>query len=447
MGRAAAENLATSPDRVARHAFFPFIFSVVTTQKIVARQVGGFEHRPPKNRSIAYAGHADSHIFGHYSDVLSERYEAQLQERGLTECVTAFRKLNGQNNTHFANEAFDFIAQTPSCAALAMDVSDFFGSIDHSQLKNAWAATIGQHRLPADHFAVFKAITKYCQVERDLLFDALHIPCNQPRSAGPHRLPLLDRGGRHSIPDNLNRLCPPHRFREWVRERGLLQVNTAGRGIPQGSPISAVLSNIYMLEMDTTLQAFVEAHSGLYRRYCDDILVVMPTTELRDQARDIIEAQLVRLRLNFNPSKTEHVNFPPERPIHGKPLQYLGFTFDGRHKRIRPASVARYSRRMLKAVSRAKAQRQWADHINIHPQPSSLRKKRLYRMYSYLARKLGRTKNERRNFITYACDAARIMNDPGIKKQVKGHWKRLQEEIEKPLGRSSPSPQPCAAVV
>ncbi len=24
------------------------------------------------------------------------------------------------------------------------------------------------------------------------------------------------------------------------------------------------------------------------------------------------------------------------------------------------------------------------------------------------------------------------MNDPGIKKQVKAHWRRLQEEIEKP---------------
>jgi hypothetical protein len=29
--------------------------------------------------------------------------------------------------------------------------------------------------------------------------------------------------------------------------------------------------------------------------------------------------------------------------------------------------------------------------------------------------------------------SARIMNDTGIKKQVKRHWKRLQEEIAKPL--------------
>jgi hypothetical protein len=42
-------------------------------------------------------------------------------------------------------------------------------------------------------------------------------------------------------------------------------------------------------------------------------------------------------------------------------------------------------------------------------------------------------KEEKRNFLSYAFDAARIMNDPGIKKQVKVHWNRLQEEIEKPL--------------
>jgi hypothetical protein len=39
----------------------------------------------------------------------------------------------------------------------------------------------------------------------------------------------------------------------------------------------------------------------------------------------------------------------------------------------------------------------------------------------------------RRNFLTYAFDAARIMNEHGIQKQVKRQWKRLQEEIAKPL--------------
>jgi RNA-directed DNA polymerase len=35
------------------------------------------------------------------------------------------------------------------------------------------------------------------------------------------------------------------------------------------------------------------------------------------------------------------------------------------------------------------------------------------------------------NFLNYAFKAARVMNDPGIEKQVKKHWRRLREEIER----------------
>ncbi len=429
----AAEQLATNPRAVATHSYYPFIFSVENTRKIASNKDGGVIRRPPKQRVIAYAAHGDSHIFSHYSDKLSEPYEAILRERGLHQCITAFRNQNGRRNIHFANEVFEFISQKESCSALAMDVTDFFGSLDHDVLKSAWASMLQQPRLPADHFAVFKAITRYCQVERNALFDAIHAPINNPRLQGHHRLPRLDRDGRATIPDSTNRLCTAKRFGEWVRNRGLLRVNTSGKGIPQGSPISAVLSNVYMLELDTAVNAFVVKHGGLYRRYCDDILVVMPTVELRNQVRQIIEAGLRGLRLESNPSKTEEVDFPPARPITGKPLQYLGFTFDGRYKRIRPASVARFYRRMRKAVFRAKYKHHLATRAAILAPPPPLKKKRLYRSYSYLGKKLGKTREERRNFLSYAFDAARIMNDPGIKRQVKDHWNRLQEEIERPL--------------
>jgi RNA-directed DNA polymerase len=78
-------------------------------------------------------------------------------------------------------------------------------------------------------------------------------------------------------------------------------------------------------------------------------------------------------------------------------------------------------------------------------EPSPLKKKKLYRLYSYLVKKLGRNKEERRNFLSYAFDAARIMNDPGIKKQVKPHWRRLQEEIALPLPPPPPTlSDPCS---
>lgn len=430
LNRSSAEALVTSADRVAQHAFFPFIFSVVVSRKFGRLESGRYGLKPPKSRVIAYAAHADSHIFAHYSDILSERYETALANRGLDQCVTAFRKLGGRSNVHHAKEVFEFIESRPTCSALAMDVSDFFGNLDHTLLKQAWSNSLGVQRLPPDHFAVFKAITRYSQIERNALFDAVHIPKHNPRSLGPHRLPLLDRSGNFTVEDNPNRLCPPHRFREWVRKKGLLQINTSSKGIPQGSPISAVLANIYMLEMDAALNAFASSHGGLYRRYCDDILMVMPSDELRDDAEREVMSWMAQLRLQVNPAKTDRISFAAQRPIRGEPLQYLGFTFDGKHRRLRPSSLARFYQRMRAGIRHALQQRAKADESSGAETPSPLKRKLLYRRYSYLGPLLGKTKEERRNFLSYAYRAARIMGAPGIKKQVKNHWRKLQAEIE-----------------
>lgn len=430
LNRYAAEALVTSTDRVAQHPFLPFIYSVVETQKFGRLESGLLGPKAPKRRVIAYAAHADSHIFAHYSDILSERYEAVLTARNIQQCVTAFRKLGGRSNVHHAKEVFEFIERQPACSALAMDVSDFFGNLDHALLKQAWSNCLGEHRLPPDHFAVFKAITRYCQVERDALFDAVHIPKHSPRTLGPHRLPLLDHSGNLTVEDNPNRLCPPHRFRGWVREQGLLQINNTSKGIPQGSPISAVLANIYMLEMDANLNDYASSHGGLYRRYCDDILVVMPSDELRQEAESLVMSWMERLRLQVNPAKTDRISFGDQRPIYGEPLQYLGFTFDGKHRRLRPSSVARFYHKMHRGVRRAVRHREAADESSGAETPTPLKKKLLYRRYSYLGMKLGKTKDERRNFLSYAYRAAQIMGDPGIKKQVKNHWQKLKAEID-----------------
>src|SRR5207244_1890111 len=109
--------------------------------------------------------------------------------------------------------------------------------------------------------------------------------------------------------DGRHRYCTPKVFREVVRRGGLCRVNESGHGIPQGSPISAVLSNLYLLEFDTEVNAFAARHAGLYRRYCDDLLLVLPKPELRDEARTIIRELLTRLSLVAHPEKTETIDF------------------------------------------------------------------------------------------------------------------------------------------
>jgi hypothetical protein len=61
--------IATTPARVARHTFFPFIcFEKKYTRFRVPKK-----ERKKKKRSIRYAARGDSYIYSHYRHLLSER--------------------------------------------------------------------------------------------------------------------------------------------------------------------------------------------------------------------------------------------------------------------------------------------------------------------------------------------------------------------------------------
>jgi hypothetical protein len=51
-----------------------------------------------------------------------------------------------------------------------------------------------------------------------------------------------------------------------------------------------------------------------------------------------------------------------------------------------------------------------------------LKRRKLNIRYSYVGR---------HNFISYAIRAAKKMNEPAIRQQVKQHWKKLNAEVEK----------------
>ncbi len=408
-----AENLATDIQKVATHSFYPFINYDDVTQKITKKKGGGIELKDPKIRPIAYASHGDSAIFAHYGTLIGVEYERELDCRGLLQSVTAFRSLDRKRNIHFANEVFECIRKFKACYAIASDVRDFFKQLDHTVLKQAWAKLFKVDRLPLDHFKVFQAVTRSCQVDRTQLFKVLGIDPRNPRA------------------DGRRRLCSPIEFRTHVRAARLCVVNRSGKGIPQGSPISAVLANLYMLEVDTALHALVAEHGGMYRRYCDDLLMVLPTPEARAEVFALLKKLLTDVGLEAHPDKTELIDFTGQsgRMVASRPLNYLGFTFDGQHKRIRPASIARYFKKMRSGVRRARAIRyRHCKKSGVWP---PLRRRKLHLLYSYLGR---------HNFISYALDAARIMNDPGIKKQIKSHWKKLQALI-KDGGRSTANPE------
>ncbi|CNI41032.1 Retron-type reverse transcriptase [Yersinia pseudotuberculosis] len=397
--------LVTDPSKVAKHSFLPFITFDVKSYKISQDKITKKITKDEKERKIAYSSHVDSHIYEYYAEILSGIYEEKLKLYGVSSNVIAFRALN-KSNIEFANEAFNSIKNRKECGAVALDLSKFFDTLDHSQLKDAWCRLLGAEELPEDHYAVFKNITRYSAVYKNKLYEHLKISKNNPKFK------------RYSI-------CSFGDFRNNVRESKLITKNKAGYGIPQGSPISALLSNIYMLNFDIDMRNYVNSVGGDYYRYCDDMLFIVPLDQI-DKVAGIAEKELFKLKVTLNIKKTELRTFTrtSERITADKPLQYLGFLFDGHNIYLRSSSLSRYSDRMRRGVRLAKATMKSKNKTRVAKGmvKKSLFTEKIYARYAHVGK---------RNFLTYGYRAARIMESSTIRKQLKPLLQRLKNEIEK----------------
>jgi RNA-directed DNA polymerase len=399
-----AQALVMSSHSVSKHAFFPLINYAVESHKFQINSIGGPELKL-KTRPIAYAAHADAHIYAYYGLALGCLYEKKVQLAGLSANVLAFRSL-GKSNIEFANEAFEYIKNKKTCSVVALDISGFFDNLDHEILKSSWANLLEQDALPADHFNIFKSLTKFSTVDKDKLYDVFGISKTNPKN------------GRF-------RVCNVLDFRQKVRKSNLIETNTNKYGIPQGSPISALLSNIYMLEFDKVCKAVMERQGGIYLRYCDDILFITDADSRDDiETFAINEIQKLELKINVNKTEIRDFTYKNGKQTSNKPLQYLGFTFDGERKLIRSAALARFSNRMKRGVKLAKSTQRKRNQIKASKgcEGKALYKRKLYEQYSHLGN---------RNFVTYGYRAADIMHSEGIRKQLKPLWERLQNEIDK----------------
>lgn len=398
--RAALEALITSPKRVSQRAFLPFLKTDVVTRKL-RRQPGKTFERTSKSRPICFAGHKDSAIYSYYCRLLHDQYEQKLVAYGLSNSVTAFRAI-GKSNIELADEVFKWIDSRRPCYALAFDVEKFFDTLDHAVLKHRWLEVAGKTRLDEDEFAVFKSITAYAWVDRIAALKALGISRYNVRSG--------DR----------TRLCSPEEFRTKIRAAGLVKAHAEKKGIPQGSPISAALSNVYMLHVDRAILNFTTSVGGLYRRYCDDILVVVPPEHV-DTARTVVTEALKAVSLNIQATKTLECEFYDSKKLASRPLQYLGLVFDGERTLLRSSGIARYHAKMRAGVRLANLTlRKAARDLSISPSTLKIKKKKLRRKYTH---------HGKLNFVQYAMRASRITGSAAIKKQVQNSAEKLSQLV------------------
>ncbi len=352
--------LLSAPQNVARHAFWPLILDpvMVVSRKTEIGQ-NGQRRWSRKPRPIALAAHVDAHIHAHYAGILSQRLEARYAAApALSRAVLAYRRFESPRcNVHFALEAFEEIRQRGACDVLALDIRSFFDHLSHRLLKKAWKEVLGCDSMPEDHYAVFKAVTQSPAITVSALRDIF---------GGEIRRRTGQTGAR---------ICSTEAFRQRVAPllRPLPELVSSltgrafqpGTGIPQGIAISTVLANLYMLATDELLLAELGALGGSYRRYSDDILVILPTGQ-GAQAEERVKEAVAAAGLEIHDGKTRRYRFSTAEG-NGQSFQldahwqivdrgavsYLGLSDDGQAVRIRDSTISRFMEKATGAVERA----------------------------------------------------------------------------------------------
>jgi RNA-directed DNA polymerase len=393
-----AEQLVMNREAVSKHAFLP-LMSFNKRDRRYRRERG----KPPKitykTRRLVYCSNRDACIFGYYADILTTPYETLVHRFGLDENVIGYRKVG--SNIDLAAAAFAEIKGRGACVAFAFDISGFFDNISHTVLKRNWERVLGQKRLPDDHFAVFRALTSFSTVDRRACLRRLgYRPGSKDKDLG--HPPIC------SIAD----------YRMKVRGDNGLAVNLVSQWrkafrIPQGTPLSALAANISMIDFDLSIKNDIEKIGGSYRRYSDDILIIVPVIH-RQIVRPLISAALRRSTngLRINEKKTDEVEFIPGSIAAGqmKPLQYLGFLFDGNRTLIRSNTIAKYWRRAYRAIRWAKREHKKSLSGKLAGGRQVLHKRQVFARLTHLGAE---------NFVTsYGRNARENTDGIGVRKQL-----------------------------
>jgi hypothetical protein len=377
----------SDPKRIARHAFQPLLFKTIRERRYKRLPDGSRGHKwkdengevkhNAKNRPIHYASHIDAAIYSYYSsEVIGKAYEARLKALPeLSGCVTAYRKapegVRGKNNVHFAKEVFDFIKGKEDCVAIAIDIENFFSSLNHKHLKRCWCDILGLRSLPNDHFNIYKSVTNFSYVKLDN-FRRVHGGFDE------YALHLNRRKGVKAFfasPEDMREAIKKGDLRVYKNQfvgnpidgqptRGQKKVK---QGIPQGLALSATLANLYMLAYDEIILKLVNDLGGLYRRYSDDIAVICQYKDLANVLHKLF-SQLEVYGLKASIAKTEICHFTknggaqavrqlnPNEPFKvtrsRAKFTYLGFSFDGQRVRVKDKNISKFYRRMKYAVKR-----------------------------------------------------------------------------------------------
>ena len=217
--------------------------------------------------------------------------------------------------------------------------------------------------------------------------------------------------------------------------------------------MSALLSNIYLIDFDKDINEKSKLEGFYYRRYCDDILIICDSDKAGELQKFTIDKIYNEYNLEIQEKKVELTEFRQNskgklrafnkkkqlklgvlttdisnEKYYYKSLQYLGFEFNGQDIFIRSSSLSRYFRKMkgriIKSVMMGYSNKR---------KDKKIWKKQMFERYTHLGK---------RNFLTYAYNASKAeyinsrkevklgMGSEAIRKQIARHINILKRTLD-----------------
>lgn len=120
------------------------------------------------------------------------------------------------------------------------------------------------------------------------------------------------------------------------------QVEPTFKGVPQGGPLSPLLSNIVLDELDKEL----ERRGHRFTRYADDFIILVKSQRAGERVMHSIKRFLLKkLKLKVNEKKS--------KVVESKVSSFLGFTFIGKSIRWSERALAEFKRRIRLLTGRS----------------------------------------------------------------------------------------------
>lgn len=399
-----------APEKIVHHGFYPLIHNILKQPKIKNGHLIDY-----KTREIYYAAHIDRLIYKYYAFLLNERYNDILSQKDLSDVVIAYRTNLGKNNIHFSQQALSLIKRLKSCYVMIGDFTNFFDSLEHNYLKLQLCNVLSVGKLPPDYYHVFKSVTKFSYVDVKDILEITGMP-SLSKLNGCRKIMTIEQlhNNRQSIKRN------PNPF-----------------GIPQGTPISAVFANIYMLDADEKIHTLVKSVNGLYMRYSDDFIIIIPQVNIKnfndiyDKLHNIIN-NIPRVELSPDKVQLYHVLDGEINDIRQgidttqrrKIISFLGFSYDGEKISIRAKTISRYYHKVYRKIKTINRHRMFksSPRINCH---------NLYNLYTIKHHTDRNQTNRYGNFIDYAIKSTKCFSsNENVNLVVKRHLEKIRKRLK-----------------